>query len=374
MNRPRIGFVGLGAMGGPMAANLVRKGFRVRGFDLAGEARSRFAAAGGELAEDLRAAAREADLLLLAVATGEQAQSVLEVASEVLPAGATVVLHATVAPELARRLGERLAGAGHPFLDAPISGGRLKAEAGELVIMASGPEAAFAAAVPALEAMAARIYRLGAEPGIASTVKMINQHLAGVHIAAACEAMALGVRAGADARTLFEVIGASAGSSWMFQNRVPHILARDFTPLSAVEIFVKDLGIVLDAGRALRFPLPLAAAAHQQFLAAAAAGLGREDDSAVVKVYERLAGIEVADRSAGADRDPQPTAGRSAEPGTAETSAPATGSGARAAEPKARPARSGTLVRAKSAQREGGSDGRVPDARGRRPSGPRSRG
>jgi len=165
--------------------------------------------------------------------------------------------------------------------------------------MASGSEAAFAAAGPALEAMAAKIYRLGAAPGIASTVKMINQHLAGVHIAAACEAMALGVRAGVDASTLFEVISNSAGSSWMFQNRVPHILARDFTPLSAVEIFVKDLGIVSDLGRELRFPLPVAAAAHQLFLAAAAAGLAREDDSAVVKVYERLAGIEVKGREAG---------------------------------------------------------------------------
>ena len=106
--------------------------------------------------------------------------------------------------------------------------------------------------------------------------------------------MALGVRAGAEPRTLYEVISSAAGSSWMFQNRVPHMLDGDYTPLSAVEIFVKDLGIVLEQGRGLRFPLPLAAAAHQQFLAAAAAGFGREDDAAVVKVYERLAGIEVA--------------------------------------------------------------------------------
>lgn len=283
-------------MGGPMAANLARKGLRVRGFDLSAEARARLALAGGEAAADVADAAQDAALLLLAVATAEQARSVLDAALPALPEGATVVLHATVPPAFARTLGEELAGRGHPFLDAPISGGRLKAEAGELTIMASGSEAAFTAADPALAAMAAKVYRLGREPGIASTVKMINQHLAGVHIVAACEAMALGVRAGADARTLFEVIGASAGSSWMFQNRVPHILARDFTPLSAVEIFVKDLGIVLDAGRALRFPLPIAAAAHQQFLAAAAAGLGREDDSAVVKVYERLAGIEVEGR------------------------------------------------------------------------------
>jgi 3-hydroxyisobutyrate dehydrogenase len=206
------------------------------------------------------------------------------------------VLHSTVPPGFAAALGERLAAAGHPFLDAPVSGGTVGAEGGKLTVMASGPEAAFAAADPLLAAMAARTFRLGDRPGTGSSVKMVNQLLAGIHIAAACEAMALGTRAGADARTLYEVISTSAGNSWMFGNRVPHILDRDFTPLSAVDIFVKDLGIVLDTARELRFPLPLAAAAHQQFLAAAAAGLGREDDSAVVKVYERLAGIEVGGR------------------------------------------------------------------------------
>ena len=167
------------------------------------------------------------------------------------------------------------------------------AEGGRLTIMASGAPAAFAKAEPALAAMAGKVYRLGDEPGIGSTVKAVNQLLAGVHIAAAAEAMAFGVRAGADPRTLFEVISNSAGNSWMFGNRVPHMLDGDYTPRSAVDIFVKDLGLVLDAGRDLRFPLPLAAAAHQLFLMAAAAGLGREDDAAVVKVFERLAGISV---------------------------------------------------------------------------------
>jgi len=133
-----------------------------------------------------------------------------------------------------------------------------------------------------------------ATPGIGSTVKMVNQLLAGVHIAAAAEAMALGARAGADPRVLFEVISKSAGRSWMFENRVPHMLAGDYTPLSALDIFVKDLGIVLEAGKVVRFPLPLAAAAHQLYLMGAAAGLGREDDSAVVKVFEKLTGISVA--------------------------------------------------------------------------------
>ena len=289
----RIGFVGLGAMGLPMALNLVRAGHAVRGFDVNAEAGRRLAEAGGEAAASAREAADGTDVLALMVATAAQAEAALAEAMGALPEGAAVVLHSTVPPAFATALGERLAASGHPFLDAPVSGGTVGADAGKLTIMASGSLEAFAAAEPLLAAVAGRTYRLGDRPGIGSSVKMVNQLLAGVHIAAACEAVALGVRAGAEAATLYEVIANSAGNSWMFTNRVPHILARDFTPLSAVEIFVKDLGIVLDTGRDLRFPLPIAATAHQQFLAAAAAGLGREDDSAVVKVYERLAGIEV---------------------------------------------------------------------------------
>lgn len=298
----RIGFIGLGAMGLPMATNLVRAGCRVRGFDVVPAARDAFAAAGGQAVASPAEAAAEADVVHIVVATAAQVEAVLDgpdAALARLPARAAVALHSTVPPSFARALGQRLAAAGHPFLDAPVSGGQIGAVEGKLVVMASGPAEAFAAARASLAAMAQRVFELGEAPGIGSTVKMINQHLAGVHIVAACEAMALGVRAGADAATLFQIISMSAGRSWMFENRVPHVLARDFTPLSAVEIFVKDLGIVLDTGRELRFPLPIAAAAHQQFLAAAAAGHGREDDSAVVKVYEHLAGIEVGAGSPG---------------------------------------------------------------------------
>ena len=138
-----------------------------------------------------------------------------------------------------------------------------------------------------------KVYRLGDVAGPGSKVKMINQLLAGVHIAAACEAMALGMKAGVDPKVLYEVISNSAGSSWMFQNRVPHIIDGDYTPLSAVNIFVKDLGIVLDSARQMTFPLPITASAHQLYLAAAAHGHGYENDTAVVKVFATLAGLEL---------------------------------------------------------------------------------
>ena len=144
---------------------------------------------------------------------------------------------------------------------------------GELTILASGSAAAFAKARPALDAMAAKLYELGDAAGQGAAFKMINQLLAGVHIAAASEAITFAAKQGLDIRKVYEVITASAGNSWMFENRVPHILEGDYSPRSAIDIFVKDLGIVQDMARAERFPTPLAAAALQMYLAASGAGM-----------------------------------------------------------------------------------------------------
>jgi 3-hydroxyisobutyrate dehydrogenase len=199
--------------------------------------------------------------------------------------GGLVIASATVAPEFAVKLGERLAAHQLLLLDAPLSGGAARANAGEMTMMTSGPAAAYAKAEPVLAAIAGKVYRLGDAHGVGSKVKVINQLLAGVHIAAAAEAMALGMREGVDPDALYEVITHSAGNSWMFENRVPHILKADYTPLSAVDIFVKDLGLVLDTARTSKFPLPLSAAAHQMFMMASTAGHGGEDDSAVIKIF-----------------------------------------------------------------------------------------
>jgi 3-hydroxyisobutyrate dehydrogenase len=195
-----------------------------------------------------------------------------------------------MAPEAARSLAALLDATGRHFLDAPISGGAVRAAEGQLTILASGSAAAFARARPALDAMAANLYELGVEAGQGSAFKMINQHLAGVHIAAASEAMAFAARQGLDLRKVYEVITASAGNSWMFENRMPHVLDGDYTPRSAVDIFVKDLGIVQDMARAEKFPVPVAAAALQMFLMASAAGMGRDDDASVARLYGRITG------------------------------------------------------------------------------------
>lgn len=292
----RVGFIGLGAMGMGMACSILKKEIPIKGYDINEGARQAFAQAGGKITPSAASAAEGVDVLLIVVVNADQAADVLfgaGAAAEALPAGSMVMLCSTVKPDFARQTAGKLYEMGLEMLDAPISGGAAKAAQGRLSVMASGHPAAFDKAEPVLAAVAENVYRLGDECGQGSTIKMVNQLLAGVHIAAAAEAIALGVKTGADPATVYEVISHSAGSSWMFQNRVPHMLAGDYTPLSAVEIFVKDLGIVLETGQENRFPLPLAAAAHQLFLMAAAAGFGREDDAAVVKVFEMLANIDV---------------------------------------------------------------------------------
>ena len=299
-NTPAVAFIGLGSMGLGMAKNLLKHGHKVTGVDPSAAAREAFKAAGGMLADTPAAAAKTADVVVIAVVNDKQVETVLfgeNGAVSGLRKGGLVMQCATVPAAFARALGERLAKSGHDLLDAPMSGGRARADSGELTIMSSGTSQAYDQAQPILDAIAAKVYRLGDAPGIGSLVKTVNQLLAGVHIAAAAEAMALGTKAGADPRALFEVISNSAGNSWMFTNRVPHMLDGDFAPLSAVDIFVKDLGLVLDTGRDVKQALPLAAAAHQLFLMASAAGWGRIDDSAVVKIYEQMGGFSVAERA-----------------------------------------------------------------------------
>lgn len=295
---PLVGFIGLGAMGLGMARVLLKKGFPVQGYDINSQALTALADAGGRPAESPAEAAAHAGVLTLMVVNAAQAEAVLfgpEGAAAALPPGSVVLLCSTVKPEFARKTGERLQAMGLEMLDAPVSGGVARAADGTLSVMASGSAAAFAQCEEVLAALAQNVYRMGDQCGQGSMMKTVNQLLAGVHIATAAEALALGVRAGIDAERIFEVISHSAGNSWMFENRGPRMIAGDFTPpKSAVDIFVKDLGIVLETGQELHFPLPVAAAAHQLFLMASAAGFGRLDDAAVVKVFEQLAGIQVS--------------------------------------------------------------------------------
>ncbi len=288
--------IGLGNMGQGMAANIVKAGISLKGFDLSERARERFAEAGGQAAASVAEAARGCSLLLVMVQTPAQAHDVLfgaGAAAAALDPGSTVILCSTVAPSDARALGDALEEAGHMMLDAPVSGGQKGADAGQLTVMASGPEAAFSRAEAVLEAVAKTVHRLGDAPGMGATYKVVHQLAAGVHIVAAAELMALGAKAGCNPQKLFEIVTGSAGQSWMLEDRGPRMMQADPDCTSSVDIFVKDVGLVLQTGRENGVPLPLAAVAHQMFLAASGMGHGAADDSAVIRAYEILTGKSV---------------------------------------------------------------------------------
>ncbi len=298
MSKPfSVGVIGLGAMGMGMAQSLRRAGHVVNVFDVRAEVAQKFAAEGGVACASLADIAKASDVLVSVVVNAAQTESVLMGDGTAqsgcinhLKPGSVFVMCSTVDPAFSVGLEKTLNAKGLLYIDAPISGGAAKAASGQMTMMTAGTPEAYAKAEPFLNAMAAKVYKLGDSAGAGSKVKIINQLLAGVHIAAAAEAMALGLREGVDPEALYEVITHSAGNSWMFENRMAHVLAADYTPLSAVDIFVKDLGLVLDMARASKFPLPLSSTAHQMFMQASTAGFAKEDDSAVIKIFP---GIEL---------------------------------------------------------------------------------
>ena len=295
-----IGLIGLGAMGAGMAGSLRRAGYAPHVFDIRPGVAEAFAREGGTACASVAELAASCDVVISVVVNAQQTEEVLfgqngaGGAASAMKPGSVFVMCSTVDPNVSIGFEQRLHAMGLLYLDAPISGGAAKAASGQMTMMTAGTPEAYARCGGALDAMAAKVYKLGDRAGAGSKVKIINQLLAGVHIAAAAEAMALGLREGVDAAALYEVITHSAGNSWMFENRMAHVLAADYTPLSAVDIFVKDLGLVLDTARATKFPLPLASTAHQMFMQASTAGFGREDDSAVIKIFP---GIELPKKS-----------------------------------------------------------------------------
>jgi putative dehydrogenase len=294
--KPRIAVIGLGSMGYGMASALKRAGFEVTGCDVTADAVKRFVSEGGKGAKNPAEAAKDAGIVVSVVVNAAQTEAILfgkDGVAETLAKDAVFISSATMDPEVARRLAQQLEATGRHYLDAPISGGAQRAAQGELTVLASGSATAFARARPALDAMAAKLYELGDAPGQGAAFKMINQLLAGVHIAAASEAIAFAANQGLDIRKVYEVITASAGNSWMFENRMPHVLDGDYTPRSAVEIFVKDLGIIQDMARSAKFPVPVSAAALQMFLMTAASGMGRDDDASVARMYARVTGTHL---------------------------------------------------------------------------------
>lgn len=286
--------IGLGSMGWGAAVSLLRANIQTTGVDIRDDVLAKFRAEGGEATASPAEAASNADIVFVFVVNAAQTEAVLfgeKGAVAAAKPGTIFAICVTNPPAYTLELASRLDAAGMRMLDAPVSGGPAKAATGEMTIMASGAPEIFEAVKPALEAISAKLFRLGDAPGMGSKLKMINQLLAGVHIAATAEAMTMGIKSGLDPQVLYDVILECAGNSWMFENRAPHIVEGDYSPKSAVDIFVKDLGIVKSEGDASGFPLPLTETALALFKEASAAGLGREDDAAVAKILAAKGGI-----------------------------------------------------------------------------------
>jgi 3-hydroxyisobutyrate dehydrogenase-like beta-hydroxyacid dehydrogenase len=290
-----IAVFGLGAMGYGMASSILRAGHTTYGFDVVPAQMERFQSQGGATGT-VAEVAGSLDAVAIVVLNAAQTEAVMFGGGGIVPQlkkGSVILACATVPPEFARAMEARCAEHGVLYLDAPISGGAAKAAAGKLSIMAAGSDAAFAAAGPVLEATAETVFTLGDAAGAGSGMKAVNQLLAGVHIATMAEALTFGMTQGVTPEKFVEVISKCAGTSWMLENRAPHIVEGDYTALSSVNIWPKDLGIVLDIAKSAQFSAPITAVALQQFIAAAGMGLGGEDDAAVAKVYARNAGLSL---------------------------------------------------------------------------------
>lgn len=294
MKNYSVAVIGLGAMGMGAAKSCVNAGLDTYGVDFNPVAlqtlKDHGAKAVGKSAVDF---AQELDAVVLLVVNAAQVKAVLfgeNGLAQHLKPGTAVMVSSTISAQDAKEISQKLTELGLLMLDAPVSGGAAKAAAGEMTVMASGSKQAFEKLQPVLTAVAGKVYNIGEEIGLGATVKIIHQLLAGVHIAAGAEAMALAAKAGIPLDLMYDVVTNAAGNSWMFENRMKHVVEGDYTPLSMVDIFVKDLGLVNDTAKSLHFPLHLASTAYSMFTEASNAGYGKEDDSAVIKIFS---GIEL---------------------------------------------------------------------------------
>ena len=288
-----VAVIGLGSMGMGAAKSCVREGLDVYGVDLNDQALTELSLAGAKaVSTNCADFSQDLDAVLLLVVNAKQVNAILFESglAETLKPGTVVMISSTIAAEDAKVFNGKLAEKQLIMLDAPVSGGAIKAAAGEMTIMASGSEQAFNLLQPVLNATAAKVYNIGTEIGLGSTVKIVHQLLAGVHIASGAVALALAARANIPLNLMYDVVTNAAGNSWMFEDRMKHVVDGDYSPKSMVDIFVKDLNLVSDTAKGLKFPLPLASTALNMFVGASNAGYGQEDDSAVIKIFD---GIEL---------------------------------------------------------------------------------
>jgi 3-hydroxyisobutyrate dehydrogenase len=293
-SKPTVGVIGVGVMGAAVVQRLLSTGFPVCVRDIRAESEQQARAAGASVCESPAALARKCAVVISLVVDAAQTEEVVfgpQGAAETLSKDAVLIMSSTVQPAAAESLGARLAARGLSMLDAPVSGGPAKARSGQMSMMIGGTDASYDRARPVLEAISGTRVRIGNRPGDGSKAKIVNNMLAGVNLAAACEAMAFGIKLGLDPIAIVDVVSASSGGSWIFADRMPRVLSNDYTPRAALDILKKDLTIIKQVAQELGFPAPMTSAGQQVFVDASAMGLGSQDDAAVVKLYQALTGI-----------------------------------------------------------------------------------
>ena len=297
MNKERIGFIGVGAMGRPMAKNLLKAGYPLTVYDLNPEPIKEVIAHGAKAAGSSAEAARDAEVIITMLPACDEVKAAVLGAGGVLGGateGALLIDMSSIAPHTSKLVASEAAKVGVRFLDAPVSGGVTAAENGTLTIIVGGDRALLDEHIDLMQAMGKNIYHVG-DVGMGETVKMINQVLAGINMLAIAEAFVLGTKLGADPETIYKVIRVSAGNSFLIDARVPdYLLKGDFSrPGFALDLMLKDLGLAIESAKINKIPLFLTGQAYQYFSMASSWGLGKKDMSSVTELLEEIVGVKV---------------------------------------------------------------------------------
>ncbi len=297
MAKKKIGFIGLGAMGNPMAKNLIKAGYGLTVYDLKPQPVQALVSAGAEEAKSCADAARGADVVITMLPADDEVKTACLEGGGILEGaqpGTVLIDMSSIAPHTSRQVAAEAEKRGIKFLDAPVSGGTVGAEKATLTIMVGGDKALLEAHMEILQVMGKTIYHVG-DVGMGETVKMVNQILVGINLAGIVEALVMGTKLGVAPEVLYKIIRASSGNSFMLDSRVPnYIFTGNFTqPGFAVDLLRKDLGLSLESAKINKVPLCMTSQAYQVFTRASAEGLGQKDMSAIIELLEKTVGVVV---------------------------------------------------------------------------------
>ncbi|MEM1507010.1 MAG: 2-hydroxy-3-oxopropionate reductase [Candidatus Bathyarchaeia archaeon] len=294
--KKRIGFIGLGIMGKPMAINLLRAGYPLTVWNRTRSKMDDLIAMGAYGASSPKEVAERSDVVITMVTDSSDVEEVILGSNGVIHGakpGLIVVDMSTISPAVTRRIAEELAKKGVKMLDAPVSGGEKGAREATLSIMVGGPGDTFEECLPIFEALGKKITYMGPS-GMGQTAKLCNQVICALNIQAVCEGLMLGAKAGLDLKKLLEAISAGAASSWMLINLGPKMIERDFKPGFKIRHQQKDLRLALELAAELNLPLPGTALVHQLLRIVEAEGLGEEGTQAAIAAMEKIAGRKLS--------------------------------------------------------------------------------